>query len=542
MRPGAVIALSLLVLACGGALSPGSSHAPNVGSPLPANQDLLAQLTAAGLPIDDATFLAATTVEASETAKRTAHVVEHLASGDTIEFTVHVEPDAAGDPSSVSATSTTTDTEISVHLAFVVEADGLPSDVRDALTAGARPAVADLDGSLLLADASLFDVTVDWILKKVESTIRDNAIKSVLQSVVPKQVGTIMKIIKAGFTVEKGVKVFDELDTLLEALDKLAECAENPTNPLTQKQYQEDPGAKDRVLEQIAEARREIIANSIVIQLGVLNGFAAGFGPKWLGYVIGPGTAWSKATLDQINKDRLAEIQRGVPRCDCATGGNSSGGSSGGGAGGGSSGGGTSGGGSGGTCEVPLTWAGNVDYSIQRDDQIIFTAHITNVSWKLNPDESEGTLTTYDLTGATINWTYHEVIDDCTVVDGSGSEPGLPNEEGSGGGEGGGPFHAPEQASLVVHWTDVPMMRPTPFYLGTGHVRLHDRIGWVDSCHSEQSMFDPDELDASLGDWLNTPSEPFPVIENGTMSGTWTDTISPYLSRTWTWKFLAGGK
>ena len=314
-----IVAAALLLAACGGA-GPTATDAPTVTQPPsassapPVNQDLLAQLTAQGLPIDDATFLAATTVEAAEQDKRTALVVEHLASGDTVEFTVHVEPAAADEPGTVTATSTTSETGISVHLEYVVAADDLPADIRKALTAGARPAVAALGGvaTQLVASSSFFEVTVDWIVKKVESTVRDDAIKGVLQNVAPKQVGTIMKIIKAGFTVEKGVKVFDELDTLLEALGRLQGCAENPTNPLTRKQYEQDPGSKERILEQVASARREIIAYSIAIQFGVLDGFAAGSGPKWLGYVIGPGLAWSKATLEQLSKERLDEIKRAV--------------------------------------------------------------------------------------------------------------------------------------------------------------------------------------------------------------------------------------
>ena len=99
---------------------------------------------------------------------------------------------------------------------------------------------------------------------------------------------------------------------------------------------------------------------------------------------------------------------------------------------------------------------------------------------------------------------------------------------------------------LTVHWTDIPMSRPTPFYVGQTRARLHSPIVWVNSCHGPQSEFDPDVLDPSMGHWFETPVDPFPVIQidpetqNETMSGTWTETISPYLSRTWSWNLTAG--
>jgi uncharacterized membrane protein YgcG len=556
-----IIAVALLLAACSGGGSGGAAtsasgptSAPTlIALPSP-NQDLLSQLTALGVPIDDATFLAGTTFEVTAPSDKSAHVVEQLASGDVVEFTVTVEPTDLT-PGTATATGSTTNDEIHVNFRYVVAAEDLPDDIRQLLTAAAGHLALAAAGSapVLTADVSFFQVTIDWALKKVQSTIRDSAIKAIVEKVSPNQVGPIMSILKAVGTISKLDELDQKLRDLLKKLQDLEDCAKNPTNPLTIKQYQQEPGARDRILEDIAEARNELLNNTIVAELGVLNGAIASLGPKWLGYVIGPGTDWAKATLQEINQERVDQVDREVTKCDCPVGVSSGGGSTGGGSGGGSSGGGTSGGGtsgggtsgsgSGPTCEVPLTWVGTVDYSIKRDDQVIFTAHATNVSWKLNPALSEGTVTTYELEVATINWNYHEALhDDCTVVDGNGSEPGLPNEEASGGGESGGPPHPGEQASLVVHWTDVPMNRPTPFYLGSAHVRLHDGINWDDSCHSEHSVFDPDALDFTLGNWLSTPVDPFPVIENGTMSGTWTDTVSPYLSRTWTWKFVAGGK
>ena len=431
-------------------------------------------------------------------------------------------------------------------------------DVRRLFTAAAgHPQVASAGGGpILTADVSFVQVTIDWALKKVQSTIRDSAIAAIVAKVSPDKVGPIMSILKAAGTISKLDDLDQKLRTLLQKLADLEECAKNPTNPLTIKQYQQDPAAKDRILQDIAEARDELINNTIVAELGVLNGAIASLGPKWLGYVIGPGTDWAKATLQEINQERVDQIDREVTKCDCLSsagqgggtgGGTSGGGTSGGGTGGGSSGGGTSGGGSGGqTCQFPFTFTGTVDYSIERDGVVVFTAHATGVTWKLMP-ESGGGISSYELVSGTVSWAYHTVRQDgdCTLtVDGSGTEPVAPNEEATGGGEAAGPIHSAEGALLQVHWVDV-MDRPTPFYIASGHVRLHAPIHWVD-CHNT-SEFDFEQLDARMNNWFQTPSvDPLPVLKQDTisspwtMSGTWTYSVTPYTSTTWSWDLTSG--
>lgn len=347
-----------------------------------------------------------------------------------------------------------------------------------------------------------------------------------------------MKIIGGGFTVEKGVEIGAELDTVLAELSKLEDCAKNPTNPLTQKQYQEDPTARDRVLQQIAEARAEMIANTVVMELGVLNGYVAGFGPKWLGYVIGPGTAWSQATLKELNQQRLEEIKRAVTKCDCGPAGVSGGGSTGGGStGGGTSGGGTSGGGSGGSCEFPFTWSGTVDYEIKLDGKVIFSAHVSQVKWQLNPDSS-ATTSLYDLVGGTIDWHY-DIVDqngDCLVeYHGAGTERAAPDEPRDFGGEGGA-GDVDETAQLSVRWLDLNPSVPVPNYWASAATRLHNKIHFSNSCSGLTGDHNPDKLDPTLTKWLNMPSDPFQVITADRMSGTWT-LSGTTRSATWTWDF-----
>lgn len=322
----AAVIVAVTLGACGGGTGPTAiltttPPASASASALTPDAALLASLAGLGLAADDLAFLASTTFDVTSTTPGTANVVEHFVSGDMASFTVSIAPSTGGSAGLVSATSSTVGDRIEIHLEYLLGTAGMSEEVRQSLEgiASTGRLTADLRPvPLLTAEVSVFGVTVDWAISKAKNTARDDAIKAILEKAAPGKGGMLMRLVKAGFTAEKGAAMGDKLDAQLAELDKLTECAKNPTNPLTVKQYEQEPGARDRILDQIQEARNELIANTIVMQLGVLNGYVAGFGPKWLGYAIGPGTAWSKETLEALNEQRLDEIRKAVTKCDCA--------------------------------------------------------------------------------------------------------------------------------------------------------------------------------------------------------------------------------
>jgi hypothetical protein len=402
MRSVIALVVCFVLAACGSGpgTGPVASAASTPAGPAPtANAALFADLTAAGLPADDAMFLASTSVEVTSSGPGKATIVEHLLSGDTTEITVTITAATSGTPGLVTSSSTTTADRIEVHLEYLVSAEGISDEVRKSLegvAAASRLIAAAGDSApIVTAEVSIYNVVVSWVTSKASSTLRDMSIAALLETVAPGKVGILMKLIKAGFTVDKGLLLGEALDGQLAELEQLLECALHPTNPLTIKLYAQDPAAKDRIVKQIQDARNELVANTIVMQLGVLNSFAAGFGPKWLGYAIGPGTAWSKATLEDLNRQLLAEVRKAVTKCECVGGmssgnGGTSGGSGGaaGGEGGeGTTSGGSNSGGSGGgsgasagkTCVFPFKIVGEVTHTIALNGALVFTSHATGV-------------------------------------------------------------------------------------------------------------------------------------------------------------------
>lgn len=547
MRATAAGFICLLLAACGGAGGPPAS--PTSGPAGPASTPsaaLLAELTGSALEPDDLAFLAATTFEGTSSEPGKATIVEHLASGDTVEYTVRIAPATGGSPGLVSATSSTTADRIEVHLEYLVSADGMSAEVRQSLEgiafAPRLMAAVGHAGPDLTAEVSVFQVGVDWSLSKAESTLRDTAIRAVLEAVAPGKGGELMALVKAGFTAQKGIKLNDKLTAQLAELDKLAECAMNPTNPLTKKQYAEDPGARDRILKQIQDARNELVANTIVMQLGVLNGFAAGFVlPKWVGYVTGPAMAWSKATLEDLNVQRIAEIKRAVTKCECEGGlsaGGGGGGSSGGDGGGGSSGGG-SGSGAADTCEFPFTLTGEVDHTITVEGVVVMTSHATQVTWKLDTTVSDQYASVYNLTGGQVEWRYDEDKPRPCGVDayhGGGTESVVPDEPVNLGGDA-GKGDPTEAAHFSITWAQIdPAHKPT--YSGQGITRMHNKVT-TKFCDDPPGELDPDWMfPGQLATWFASPANPLPVIDGDQLNGDWTFSPgNPNIVHKYSWHF-----
>jgi len=554
-RPVALIAiLALLAGACGGGGVPSTSASgaagPGTSGTGFGGPEIQAQLVAAGMSPGDAAFLAATTTEVAVTGATSAKVTEHLASTDTVTFDVHIQAATGDGELGPSVQTTATPGGFEVHLSYLVLAEDLPDDVRQLFesAAGAGRPVAALAAGPMTAANSAFQVFVDWAIQKGVDTMRDDAIKAIVEKLAPEDASIIVKLIKAGWTIQKGVSLGAELDAQLAELDALENCAKNPTNPLTQQLYKDDPSARDRALADIAAARSELIANTLVSQLGELNKFVAGFGPKWLGYAIGPGTAWAKDTLKNINKELVEQLKRSIPKCTCGAGAASggSGGSSGGSSSGGSTGGstsGSSGGTSGGSqsCEFPFTYTGKVDHIVEQEGKIVFQASAADVKWQFDPDQSEPAESVYKLVAGTVTWHYdlQQPAEGCGVDTwkGGGTELLVPDEAPNLSIEG-GPGDITEMAQLAISWIsgDDPLNNPVHDYTMTGIARLHDKIV-LTYCGGPSQNVDPDFTN-HLPHWIEVwgPSSPI-VGQDNWLKGTATEDVG-LVKETWTWEFI----
>lgn len=288
------------------------------------DQSLVDELAAQGVDGGATLFLASTKLAGQAVGKRSARITESFPTGNEAVFDVTIVPRAVGDPATLEATSRVTNEGLTFSLKYFVPVDAVPSDVRSkidlAIADHAANAVVLVSNVSAVAAAepepTVYEVLVQGLVKKfVSSQVSDFA--KYLDSKYTTGADTLLKVLKAGLAVQDALALGDELDALKSQIDALEECAKNPTNPLTKKNNTENPADLERILKQIDATRAEVTGNTAVSFLGLLNKTAAGAikGVPWLGYVIGPGTSWSRDTMRRVNQELIKDLTKAIPSC-----------------------------------------------------------------------------------------------------------------------------------------------------------------------------------------------------------------------------------
>ena len=98
----------------------------------------------------------------------------------------------------------------------------------------------------------------------------------------------------------------------MQQLDAMENCAKNPTNPLTQKAYQEDPGYRDRVLSNIQDARSEVQQMTAVRFLNQEANVATGLVDAPIGQLTGKVSDWNEDVLKDLSNQQVQDIGKSV--------------------------------------------------------------------------------------------------------------------------------------------------------------------------------------------------------------------------------------
>jgi hypothetical protein len=103
-------------------------------------------------------------------------------------------------------------------------------------------------------------------------------------------------------------------------LEQLRECAENPTNPLTKKTYQENPSEKAKTVEQVNEAQSQVEQLMIARILNLAAKTGAQFtGANFAGKLFFDSVAkWNDETLKQVSQRWVDDARKAVVRCEPA--------------------------------------------------------------------------------------------------------------------------------------------------------------------------------------------------------------------------------
>ena len=335
--PIAVLLVALIAACTGrdpdttGGTAPATSGAPPVGAspgmprPLPTvDAERQTALLADGLEEGQAEFLALTTLESEVIDDHTYRVLAVFPTGDEGDLIITLTPDQVGDPAVSELTHEVTEDEFRFRLAYHVPWDLIPSDLHDEVRQGGTAALG-VDAlfvaaplAQVAADSDGVGVVVTGVIKQIYNQTASDTARIIDERFGGRlDVSGTLRMLRALENVGNALASSADYLEIVRELDAIEECARNPTNPITQRAYRDDPGYQQRVLDQIAATRAEVKANASVLYLSHLikTGSSLVRNVPALGFIVGPGTAWSKAALNEVTRKLIDDLRKNVPSC-----------------------------------------------------------------------------------------------------------------------------------------------------------------------------------------------------------------------------------
>ncbi len=101
----------------------------------------------------------------------------------------------------------------------------------------------------------------------------------------------------------------------IDQLNFLDYCANNPTNPLTQKAYQQDPNYQKQTLQGLQDARSDVMQMTAMRFLNLATSVATDLVEGPMGAITAPVSSYNDGTLKGLADDRINEVKKGFPEC-----------------------------------------------------------------------------------------------------------------------------------------------------------------------------------------------------------------------------------
>ena len=152
-------------------------------------------------------------------------------------------------------------------------------------------------------------IAQDTGIEIAKEVLKENAEHTKLAKEFPTPLSRFVDLLNA-FKKEQ-----DHIDWLDEFAE-LRECAENPTNPLTQKAYNDNPAYKEQTLNNLAEAHSDVSQATAMRFLNLATSVATDLVDGPLGAVTAPVSSYNDEALKGIAENRINDIKKSVTDCN----------------------------------------------------------------------------------------------------------------------------------------------------------------------------------------------------------------------------------
>ncbi|HMK21562.1 MAG TPA: hypothetical protein VK466_04465 [Terriglobales bacterium] len=202
---------------------------------------------------------------------------------------------------------TENDTKARMKLRYFIPGAALPSTLQQRLQARAASFLQFIPSAY--ADGNLgVDVVSDTGVEVTKEALKQAAEHGELSKEFPTPLSRFVDLANA---FKKETEHLDWMDQL----NFLDYCANNPTNPLTQKAYQQDPNYKNQTLQGLQDARSDVMQMTAMRFLNLATSVATDLVDGPMGAITAPVSSYNDGTLKGLADDRINEIKKQFPEC-----------------------------------------------------------------------------------------------------------------------------------------------------------------------------------------------------------------------------------
>jgi hypothetical protein len=289
------------------------------------NQVAMMKLVGQGIPIGIANYLAQAKPQVVSQTDTSAHFVLTFGNDLTSDETITLTPNQQYTPSPAELADSgqrhvynvkftvqnESDTKARIHLQYFVPYTAVPADLKRRLQSSTAQWFAIVPSAWAQEGGGSsmgMNVASDTAVEVTKEVLKQTAEHGKLSKEFPTPLSRLVDVLNAFKKEQEHVAWLDELA-------ELQDCAENPTNPLTQKAFDQDPAYRDQVVHGVTQARADVTAMTGMRFLNLATSVATDLVEGPFGAITAPIASYNDESLKDLAENRVKEAGKGIVPC-----------------------------------------------------------------------------------------------------------------------------------------------------------------------------------------------------------------------------------
>lgn len=199
------------------------------------------------------------------------------------------------------------DTKAHLTLRYFVPNSAMPADLQQRLQ-NTSASFFQLIPSAYAGEDLGGEVVSDTTTEVAKEILKEQAEEGKLSKEFPTPLSRLVDVLNA-------FKKETEHNDWMDQLSFLEYCANNPSNPLTQKAYQQDPNYQKQTVQGVQDARSDVMGMTAMRFLNLETSVATDLVEGPMGALTTPISSYNDGTLKNLANDRIDEAKKGLTDC-----------------------------------------------------------------------------------------------------------------------------------------------------------------------------------------------------------------------------------